>query len=228
MSLNHFTDVLEKKWMNIGCENLTVYGDSNQADLKLADGSLAAPSLTFQNENSLGFYREGVQNMSLAVNGANVLDVLGNSVRINRGGTNFLYPFSARLATSQGQNVGNIIASFVSGGERVQITDQNLNIPNTPPAVQFAAGDGGDIKLNGKKAVQLYDNGAGPLTSVIAGTQTVLPANATDGFLYIPVITGPPTGVPTNFLGQCPIMIDTVNQLLYARCNGAWKSVAVA
>jgi hypothetical protein len=234
MSLCKFTDTNEKKFMKIGCEDLKVYGSasfpgtSTFNEIQLADGTITAPSLSFQAETNTGLYREAPSNPAITVNGVNVLDISGPCVRINRGGTSLLNPLDVRLQISQGQDVGNTIASFQGSGERVRIADQDLSTPNTPPSIQFLTGAGGDIKLNGKKAIELYDNGSGPTSSVICGTQTVLGATVTDGFLYVPVLSpGPPTGVPTNFLGQCPICIDTVAQILYAYCNGAWKTVAL-
>lgn len=52
----------------------------------------------------------------------------------------------------------------------------------------------------------------------------------TDGFLYIPKVAGPPTGVPGHLTGSyasaVPMRYDTTDNKLYVY-NGAWKSVTL-
>jgi hypothetical protein len=45
------------------------------APLELADGSAAAPALSFDNDTDCGWYRIGANNLGLALNGAKVVDV---------------------------------------------------------------------------------------------------------------------------------------------------------
>lgn len=232
MSLNQFLDVKEKKWMNIGCEDLTVYGSANIPDLTsdsvhVQDGSVSAPSLSFQNQPNTGIYRVGASEVAVSCNGVQILDINQGSVKINASNSFPNTPLLCRLNVGQGQDVGNKIASFYGSGERVVITDQNVGT-SQPLNITFGTGLGGEIKVNGKKGVQLYDNNSGPLTSVILGTQAVLPNNATDGFVYIPAMVGAPTGVPTTVPDSIPILIDPVALKLYAYCSGAWKSVTLA
>lgn len=57
-----------------------------------------------------------------------------------------------------------------------------------------------------------------------------LARGATDGFLYIPVMQGTPTGVPTNYLstnGAVPMVYDNVTHKLWIYDAG-WKGVVVS
>ncbi len=232
MSLNHMLDTVEKKWMNLGVENLVVYGSTTIPDVKtskveLADGSVSTPSLTFQNQLNTGIYRVGASEIAVSCNGTQILDVNQGSVKINASNSFPNYPLLARLNVGQGQDVGNKIVALYGSGERIVFTDQNLGT-SQPLNISFGTGLGGEIKVNGKKGIQLYDNSAGPFTSVITGTQLVIPNNATDGFIYIPEGVNPPIGVPTFFVGSVATFIDSINLRLWAYCNGAWKSVLLS
>jgi hypothetical protein len=222
MSLNHFTDTVEKKWLKIGCEEIAIYGAES-----VADGSAAAPSITFNSDTDTGLYRIGDNNIGVSCGGVKTLDVKQGELRINNAALDPAVPLFVSLTAAQGQDSGSVIAGFFGTGERLVIKDQNTAIANTPPAVEFNAGLGGDIKLNGKKGLQLFDNGAGALTSVVCGTQSVLPNNSTSGFVYVPSLIGAPTGVPVNFAGSVPLCVDGPGQRLYVYCNGAWRSVAL-
>lgn len=52
---------------------------------------------------------------------------------------------------------------------------------------------------------------------------------ATDGFLYIPTIAGPPIGVPRG-AGACrsAIVVDAINNKLWVYTQAGWKGVAVS
>ena len=49
-----------------------------------------------------------------------------------------------------------------------------------------------------------------------------------DGFVHIPIMTGPPTGVPTLLTGYVPIVFDSAGNKFWAYLNGAWKGVVLA
>lgn len=51
-----------------------------------------------------------------------------------------------------------------------------------------------------------------------------LAADATTGFMYVPTVAGTPTGIPDASLGFAPIVVDSINNLLYFYSNGAWRS----
>jgi hypothetical protein len=229
MSLNEFVSLSEKKWMNIGCENLHVYGSSTINNASFANGTAAAPSISFTSEPSTGIYKAGAGDVGISILGTEVVDIKTGCVDINS--TAYTgFPLSATLTGngSQPNDVGKTMASFNGGGQRISLIDQDLSNPNRPPAVHFTTGAGGDIKLNGKKGVQLFDNGSGPLTSVIVGTQTVVPNAATDGFLYIPTMVGSPIGVPSLFAASSALCVDGPGQKLWVYSNGNWHGVALA
>ena len=62
--------------------------------------------------------------------------------------------------------------------------------------------------------------------NIVCGTAAVA-TTATDGFLYIPSCAGAPTGVPSTYTGQLPIVYDSTNNKLYLY-NGSWKGVTLA
>lgn len=49
--------------------------------------------------------------------------------------------------------------------------------------------------------------------------------DATTGFLYVPSMAGPPTGIPAVEAGRVPLVVDSVNDKLYFYSNGAWIGV---
>lgn len=57
--------------------------------------------------------------------------------------------------------------------------------------------------------------------SLVAGPNTALATNATDGFLYIPGGLGTPTGTPTAQTGAFPMYWDSSNKKLYIY-DGSW------
>lgn len=69
----------------------------------------------------------------------------------------------------------------------------------------------------GNTNLDVLDNG-----SVLAGRGSP-PTNATAGFLYIPVTTGQPTGVPVAQTGMVAIQYDSTNHQFWVYDGGAWK-----
>jgi hypothetical protein len=63
--------------------------------------------------------------------------------------------------------------------------------------------------------------------SFLIGTGA-LALSATDGFLYIPTVSGGPTGTPTSQSGRVPIVYDSTDNRLYVYNGGAWKSVTLS
>lgn len=58
--------------------------------------------------------------------------------------------------------------------------------------------------------------------SLLAGTTTM-----TNGFVYIPAASGPPTGVPTSITGSVPMYADTLNNRFYLYIGGNWRYAAL-
>jgi hypothetical protein len=50
-----------------------------------------------------------------------------------------------------------------------------------------------------------------------------LATNAANGFVYVPICAGTPTGTPTTITGYAPIVVDTTNHKLYFYSGGAWR-----
>jgi hypothetical protein len=72
------------------------------------------------------------------------------------------------------------------------------------------------------KIVEKYVN------SGIAGGPGPLAAAATTGFCYIPTLTGPPTGTPTQTpAGYVPMCFDATASKLWIYTGSAWKGVVV-
>lgn len=61
------------------------------------------------------------------------------------------------------------------------------------------------------------------LRAALASNQSALATNATDGFLYVPICEGSPTGTPTAFTGLAPVIIDSTNNKLYFFSGGTWR-----
>lgn len=82
-------------------------------------------------------------------------------------------------------------------------------------------------RLDSDGPLQLAANNTVGLTistslNVSAGAGS-LATNATNGFLYIPVCAGTPTGTPTTISGFAPIVVDTTANKLYFYSSGQWR-----
>ena len=44
-----------------------------------------------------------------------------------------------------------------------------------------------------------------------------------NGYLYVPAISGPPSGAPVTVTGKLPIVIDSTNNKLYFYSGGSWR-----
>lgn len=77
----------------------------------------------------------------------------------------------------------------------------------------------GTLTVTGKFFVDTNEN--------VAVGDAALATTATDGFLYITSMAGPPTGTPTVKTGLTPIVVDSTNDDLYVYVGGAWKSTAL-
>lgn len=191
MSLNNFVDLIEKPWMDIGCRNLTVYGAANFPNninsdaIHVNDGTLVAPSISYQSDVGTGLLLVAPGNPALSVSGSDVIDVLGQSVRINKQGTNLTNPLCVRLNTAQGQDVGNTIATFQGSGERVRIIDQDI-AGSVAPQLQFVTGLGGQINTigGGGGNIEFHPNAA------VSSVLTAKPASVgvADGTVALPAV----------------------------------------
>jgi hypothetical protein len=81
------------------------------AALELADGTVAAPGLSFDTDTDCGLYRIGANNLGVAVNGAKVVDVATTGVGV----TNGLTVTQSQSNTAGATVTGNGTASGVVG-----------------------------------------------------------------------------------------------------------------
>jgi hypothetical protein len=66
------------------------------------------------------------------------------------------------------------------------------------------------------------------LGNIVFGKAQLL-ANATDGFVYIPTIAGPPSAAPTAYANLAPIALEMgATPKLWVRVGAAWKSTNLA
>ncbi|MGH7240198.1 MAG: hypothetical protein ACREHG_09085, partial [Candidatus Saccharimonadales bacterium] len=61
--------------------------------------------------------------------------------------------------------------------------------------------------------------------NVIVGN-AALATTATNGFLYIPTCAGSPTGTPTSYTGNVPLIFDTADSKIYVYTGSTWKATA--
>jgi len=90
--------------------------------------------------------------------------------------------------------------------------------------LNYAAGTTADTLdfYSGGLALQLTTT-----LSAILG-KTAPATTATDGFPYVPVMAGTPTGVPTAKAGYVPMVVDSVANKLWAYVGGSWKGTVLA
>jgi len=46
-----------------------------------------------------------------------------------------------------------------------------------------------------------------------------------NGYLYVPAISGAPSGPPVTVTGKLPLVIDSLNNKLYFYSGGSWRNV---
>lgn len=63
--------------------------------------------------------------------------------------------------------------------------------------------------------------------SLVMGGVSALLTTATNGFPYLPSCAGTPTGVPEDWPGAIPVVLDSVADKLWAYLGGAWKGVVL-
>jgi hypothetical protein len=63
-------------------------------------------------------------------------------------------------------------------------------------------------------------------SSLIVSSGVNLGNNAADGFLYLPAVSGPPTGVPTAQAGSVACAYDVTGNKLYVY-NSGWRSADI-
>lgn len=119
-----------------------------------------------------------------------------------------------RFAASDGAAWGRIggIQATVEGTPAAGVTPGRLTFSTT-----------GQASSTPTERMRLDSKG-----NVAVGGTAALATTATDGFLYIPTVSGTPTATPSAFSGRAPIALDSTGLKLWVYIGGAWKSAALA
>jgi hypothetical protein len=122
---------------------------------------------------------------------------------------------------------GDTIAAYqirASDGETFQLSSQWIYGVGGPVSSGIVPGEVTlSVALTDGTARNLF--GANALGNVRLGTNASLPANTTQGFLYIPSCNGEPSGVPSEAISNMRAMIwDRVGKHLYVY-DGGWNMV---
>lgn len=177
--------------------SVAVDGQSTMtAPLKLANGTVSAPGLTFGSDTNVGMYRIGADNIGIAVNGAKVLDIETTGLSI----TGTVTP-SGQIVSSAGDASapGMAFASDLDCGfYRIGANNIGLSIGGTK-LIDYAAaaisitgtlGVSGDFAINTNKFTVAASSG----NTAIAGTLAVTGASQFTGqatFTAVPVMPIP-------------------------------------
>jgi hypothetical protein len=80
------------------------------------------------------------------------------------------------------------------------------------------------LKLGGSQKATF--SGSGDL--ILGDNAADMAAASTVGFLHIRTTNGTPTGVPVEYAGAAPVLVDRAGSKLWTYIGGAWKSVTFA
>ena len=62
-----------------------------------------------------------------------------------------------------------------------------------------------------------------PANNAIIGPEGPVLNDSRDGFLYLPTMAGAPTALPRQYADKSPIVVDTVNNVVFVYSGGAWR-----
>ena len=139
---------------------------------------------------------------SSATNGNTVVEFIPNGTSVT---ANVNFNQSSDTANTSLLSIGhNASGGFIAQTIRGTGTPQNLSITSAagPTLVQLTPQN--NLRLG---------NAVSPLATT-----------ATDGFPYIPIMSGVPTGVPTTVGSSAPLVVDTTNNQLRFYSSGAWRT----
>jgi hypothetical protein len=123
--------------------------------------------------------------------------------------------------------IGNPLEVYVAGGAGITVRDTT----NSREIILLTNSNGGNIGTSSNNHLLILTNTTQAakftnLQSAILGS-TGLTTTSTDGFVYIPITAGAPTGVPTAQAGFGPVQLDSTNGKLWAYYGGAWHFAAL-
>jgi hypothetical protein len=138
----------------------------------------------------------------------------------------------------------DVVVTMDTGNDTSGYLDLGINCSGYNQA-EFNSGGPGDgyllmnggnlaIITTGNFAIGFFTNGGTlsqermmihPNGDVTVGGTTALATSATAGFLWIPEMTGMPTGTVTARTGKKPIVMNTTNNEIWYQSNSIWRSL---
>lgn len=197
---------------------LTVDGFGSGLDADLLDGLTSNSSLPVPADKSSIVSRDASGNftaniITATVTNANALNGVASSGLIIRTSIN---NHTARILAGTGSDITVTNGDGISGNPTISVGSNIVKKDSTNiyALTQIFA----LIVANG-----LSNDG----TSNLFGGLNNLSTTSTNGFVYVPTITGTPTGVPTNNSGRSPLVWDATNNKLWLYSGGNWNSVGI-
>jgi hypothetical protein len=156
-------------------DNVPAPADLSIVPLKLGDGTVSAPSLSFVNDPDCGIYRVGANNYALSVGGAKIVDVSSSGLEV-----------TGDVVTTGGVAAGGSVTGSATGANNAVSGGANSSgaavkgvNTGSGPAVDAGAGH---LKLSGAEPA-----------SNTAFTSTVTPKNLIKAWATIAVTGGTPS-----------------------------------
>jgi hypothetical protein len=110
-----------------------------------------------------------------------------------------------------------------TGAVSVSGTDPFLQVgPTAAWRIQYLTSDG-SLRISKQTVGEAASIDAN--LNFIHGT-AALATNASNGFVYLPDMAGPPTGTPANYAGRVPLTVDTANSRLMGYFGGSWVNLS--
>lgn len=160
----------------------------------------------------------GVVTQYTSVSG--VLHVLGStpSFATIRGGANYFITSGNTITRFQAwEQSGNTAGTFAVGGAMSFVATENHSASAWGSDFVIA------VAANTTAAItnRLRITNAGNI--LLNDNQSALATNASGPFPYIPSCAGTPTGTPTSFTGNIPLVWDSTNHRLYGYSGSSWR-----
>jgi hypothetical protein len=140
----------------------------------------------------------------------NIIAPTDNSILVYNSGSGVWH--NTDLLELNGTGTHYVSGNFGIGASTVTNTKLLIDSPSGYTGTLIESKVNGDTKFK----VDYHGN-------VICGPKAPIATNATNGFMYVPICSGVPSGTPASYSGVAPIIIDTANNKLYFYSNGVWR-----